>query len=326
MISQLDLEGVGRHGRPGGYGLKHNSTYIKQEQFGGPKFIVLDEDIYVNQENETISLDLTSVFTPGRNHVFAQLNILPIYFLADDGTKETGVINSNHVDLGKALPDITFGQLFTAVSNIFNLDITVINQTVFLNYINKQVLKNNLVDLSKYEKKNVNVSFNHNNKYLLKYEENEDEKVLDRIIIDAKEIKVVKPSEMLPEIENTISIDAFPLLYEENTVITKDLGSDKINLLIYNGLLEGSNYVQVPTSLLIPSIHNQYYKEWLNNRAVAKSFDIDFSAMTEDAVSIKVKDRIFMHNNFHIIKSISKQQVSRDIVEIEMKTETLKIS
>lgn len=326
IIGQIEIEGVVLNGRPGGYGIKHNSTYIKQQRIGGEKrFFFIDLEIIVNNNNETVTVDLTSVYTPGREEIFANIQILPIYYINDDGSKESGIINSNVIDVARSLPDITFGQLVTTVSNLFNLDLSVKGNIVTLNYKVDSIYDNTVHDFRKFEQVYPVINFKSDQKFLLEYEENDEEKLYDKVYIDNKGAKIIKPKESISEIENTISINASPLLYDTNTVKAHSESTDSLNLIIYRGLINENNYADVPTPLLLPNIHEYYHRDWLEFRIQAKNYTPTFVCQIEDILKVSIKDRIFMYNNYHLIQNISRQQKSKDLFEIELSTETLKV-
>lgn len=326
IIGQIEIEGVVLNGRPGGYGIKHNSTYLQRQNIGGEKrFFFIDLEIIANNDNETVTVDLTSVYTPGREEIFASIQILPIYYINEDGSKESSIINSNVIDVARSLPDITFGQLVTTVSNLFNLDLSVKVNIVTLNYKVDSIYDNTIHDFRKFEQIYPSINFKSDQKFLLEYEENDEEKIYDKVYIDNKGVKIIKPKESISDIENTISINASPLLYDTNTVKAHSESTDSLNLIIYRGLINGNNYADIPTALLLPNIHEYYHRPWLEFRLQAKNYTPTFICQIEDILKVSIKDRIFMYNNYHLIQNISRQQKSKDLFEIELSTETLKV-
>lgn len=304
-----------------------NSTIVKTYYTVLPK-----EDFYIDEildllnENDILSIHLTSYTAYDNSFVqFAQLQLLPIYYINNSGNRESFIVNSNTINIGQSCPDITFGQLITTVVNLFNLDLTVENNNITLDYKVNSIYNNEVHDFRNFEKTNPKIDFKTGVKYLIAYEENEDEKTLDRILIDINGSKIIKPIEKIEDIENTISIGAYPLQIDINTVKAINQGADKINLLLYAGLQGGENYAEPPSALQLSNIYEYYYKEWITNRIKARAYAPTFTCKIEDILKLKVKDRIFMYNNYHLLQSISRQQVSKDLFEIELQTETIKV-
>ncbi|MDM1514582.1 hypothetical protein, partial [Myroides odoratimimus] len=206
-----------------------------------------------------------------------------------------------------------------------NLDLSVKGNVVTLNYKAEAIYDNIVHDFRKFEKAFPHINFKSDQKFLLEYEENDDDRKYDRVLVDTNGATVIKPNEVLTPVDNTISIAATPLLYDTNTVKTVAGSADRLNLLIYGGLINDNNYAEVPNPLFLPNIHEFYHRDWIENRIQAKNYTPSFICQIEDIIGVSIKDRIFMHNNYHLIENISRQQISKDLFEIELSTETLKV-
>lgn len=328
VIGSIHVKGDGSNsGVLGFYRIMHNNTVV----FGG-KYVkndtnlYLDEMIYINNpETEEITTIVHSEILKEYDQI-TKIQVIPQFIVKPDGSREPSVINSNKINIGKSLPDITFGQLVTTVSSLFNLDLSVQGNTVTLNYKVDAIYDNVIHDFRKFEKSFPHINFKSDMKFLIEYEESDEDKKYDRMVIDNTGAQVVKPNENLKPIDNTISISATPLLYDTNTVkASSSASADRLNLIIYGGLINENNYAEVPNALFMPNIYEYFHREWIENRIQAKNYTPSFVCQVEDILKVSVKDRLFMYNNYHLIQNISRQQISKDLFEIELSTETLKV-
>lgn len=327
IIGSIHVKGDGSNqGVLGFYRIMHNTTVV----FGG-KYVKNDTNLYVdemiyinNPETEEITTIVHSEISKEYDQI-TKIQVIPQFIVKPDGSKEPSVINSNIINIGRSLPDITFGQLVTTISNLFNLDLSVKGNVVTLNYKAEAIYDNIVHDFRKFEKAFPHINFKSDQKFLLEYEENDDDRKYDRVLVDTNGATVIKPNEVLTPVDNTISIAATPLLYDTNTVKTVAGSADRLNLLIYGGLINDNNYAEVPNPLFLPNIHEYYHRDWIENRIQAKNYTPSFICQIEDIIGVSIKDRIFMHNNYHLIENISRQQISKDLFEIELSTETLKV-
>jgi len=330
VIGSIHVKGDGSNkGVLGFYRIMHGENvvfggkYVKNEQN-----LYVDEMVYINDPaNEEIITIIHSEILPEYDQI-TKIQVIPQFIVLPDGNREPSVINSNKINIGHALPDITFGQLVTSISSLFNLDLSVKGNVVTLNYKVVSIYDNIVHDFRKFEKVFPHINFKSDQKFLLEYQESDEDKKYDRIVIDNDGAQVIKPNEVLTTYDNTVSINASPLLYDTNTVKTSSgsVSADRLNLIIYGGLINDNNYAEVPNSLFLPNIYEYYHREWIENRIEAKNYTPSFVCHIEDILKVSVKDRIFMYNNFHLIQNISRQQISKDLFSIELSTETLKVS
>lgn len=324
LIGSAMIEGVVLNGRPAGVSIWHNDNLIKEVVVGGEhKVITFDEEIYATNAVDTIRIQLTSVWAD-EEIMLANIQFLPIYYVDAYGNKIASIINPNKVDLNRSVPDITFGELITTVSNLFNLDLYIEEKKVFLNYINRRFKEGKVHDFRKFEVSNPPFDYKSGIKYLLEYQEDLEDAVLDKMYIDSKGSKSIKAGESIV-VDNNIVVNALPLPFETDTVKSVNNGIDKVNLIIYDGLNSGHNTCKPPSELWLENVFKKYHHKWLENRILAKGFRISFHCYIEEILNLKIKDRIFMYNNFHVIESLSKNQISKDLFEIEIETETIKV-
>ncbi|MBW3519489.1 hypothetical protein [Flavobacterium sp. NKUCC04_CG] len=283
----------------------------------------VDLTIHVSAPDEMLEFFVKSAVR--REDVLVNVQVLPIYFLNSQGQKTGSIVNENIVDLAKVVPNITFGQLVTVVTNLFNLDLVIGKDFVTMDFINTAFQKNTIHDFRDCEIVNPPRKLKSGVKYLLQYED--DSLGYDRVFVDINGMSVLKKEQRLAS-EKTISIGAAPLLRESRGVTTvkaNDGGEDSISLVLYSGLVEGKNTALDPSPLLLSSIYNKYYSAWLRNRILSQEFHVEFLTPIERILNLKIKDRIMMYNNIHLVKNIGLTQIAKDLFQVELETEILKV-
>jgi len=259
-------------------------------------------------------------------HTVYDLQILPLYFINSNGEKETNLLNENIVDLNKVVPNITFGTLVNSVLNMFNYDVdNITSSEIEINRIDNSIKQNEIIDLSAYENINVIRKPNLDSAFLVKYD-NEGDVDLGGFYIDKRTTKYVT-KEFNDAVENIISFPVYPLQNELiNDVYTAksiQSGDDKLCFVIYDGMQDGNNLTLDPIALSIPNLINVYHYDWLNNRVKSVKYEITFIANINKLMDLTSKKRPYCYSNYHLIRNISKTQLTDDNFEFELETETL---
>lgn len=285
---------------------------------------LVDIDFILNSGTCEIKIEVWTAIREAQT-VF-DLQILPVYYIDENGKKETNLLNLNEVDLNKNVPDMTFGNFVTTILNLFNYDVdSITSDEIVINRIQKSMLENELLDLSKFENIEVEREKKSETSFLLKYEE-EGDVDLGGFYIDKTESKTVT-KEFNKQVENTISLNVFPLQNEliGDVFTAKSVQSaeDKLCLVLYDGLQDGKNTTVEPTALAIPDLITEYHYDWLYNRVHSMTYKLSFTASIEEIIHLNTKKRAYFFNNIHLLKNTSKNQLKNDLFEVEIETETL---
>jgi len=285
---------------------------------------LVDIDFILNSGTCEIKIEVWTAIR--ESHTVFDLQILPVYFIDENGKKETNLLNLNEVDLNKNVPDMTFGSFVTTILNTFNFDVdSITSDEIVINRITKSIKENEFIDLLQFENIDVEREKKSETSFLLKYEE-EGDVDLGGFYIDKTESKFVT-KEFTKQVENTISLNVFPLQNEligdVFTAKSAQSSEDKLCFVIYDGLQDSKNTTVEPTALAIPNLVSEYHYEWLYNRVHCMGYKISFIAPIEEIIHLSTKKRAFCYNNIHLIKNISKNQLKNEMFEVEMETETL---
>lgn len=236
------------------------------------------------------------------------------------------VENKNHIDLTRAVPNMTFGEFLGVVKNWFNYDFTIVDQKVIMNKIVGQI-PDEPKDFQNYEIPHPKRTFLSNKVFYLKFQDLDNGEKLDAVLYDSKGLKIngTPPKENV----NTIEINGYPMpvaKYKEHHTPTAWVKRDTDNtlaLVYYDGLVDGINNAQNPAGVAFPEVFHSHWEIWLKQRVVSEEYQWKFYANAELFSGYSVKDYIYCYHNHHIIKNINKDKVGDNTYEIEITTETI---
>ena len=196
-----------------------------------------------------------------------------------------------------------------------------------MNFIEGEINYKSAINIKDFEVVKPSRNFNHDVSFLLKFSDVDSEDYNPNIIFHNKEgIELTDKNEN--KLTKTITIDALPLPQKSiNSISTayaiEQGGNTKIYAVLYDGLnAEGLNLTKDPTEILIPSVHNNYYKKWFEFRINAIRYKWKFLMYSENLSEIRKK--IYAYSRYHIIKTINKTQISEDLFEVDIESDTLK--
>ena len=259
--------------------------------------------------------------------VLFNLEINPIRLHDDSGNAVASIINLNQVDLKKAVPDMTFGDLVKFVLTAFQLDLTPRGTEMWMNYIKNEMMANPVQDLSMLEVKFPKRTFSKGNSYLLKYEDaNSDEYKWAEVFQNAEGYSTSGFTKDEKTVDIVLKALPLPLLNRNGVQTAHGFLEEKTKplLIIYNGLVGGKNIAQDPAPLLVPALHLQYHNEWLASRINATSYTWTFKTFIEPIQELMAKSSVHAYGNIHLVKSLQKTEVRPDLFEVELTTEAFK--
>ena len=233
----------------------------------------------------------------------------------------------NDIDLRKVVPEITGGTLITILKNWFNIDLDIDGNDIYMDFIEDEINYNNAENLEDYTELTPLKTSNNSTSFLLKFEDIDNEDFTPLSIFHSKNGVELSDKNVL-ETTNTIEVSALPLPQKSvsgiNTAYAIDNGgSTKVYAVLYNGLNEaGLNLTEDSTPITIPEVHSRLYFNWFEFRINSVTYKWSFKMFAENLS--KIKKKIFAYGRYHIIKTIEKTQVSEDLFEVDIETDTLK--
>lgn len=311
-------------------------------ELNGIKVFEIKTSLFISVKSGSIYLDfIVPVDTPNavlkayvrtfvnEYETILDLEIIPIYYLDENGNKITGLVNANEVDLNRAVPNITFGNFVTNVLTQFNYSIDKIeNGNIHINRVNRGMRENEVINLSQFE----NLEYERKPKFDIDFHfkyDAEGEIELPGVYISSNEF-VETTKDFKRDVQNTIQIKPFPLQSYITSLglLTVDgsVGSDdKMYLVLYKAVNVSVDYTvpQSPQELSMLNIYNGYHSDWISNRIQATEFSFSFTAEIESLVEFDTKKRGYMFNQTHLFKTINKTEIAPGLFEVECESENL---
>ena len=249
-------------------------------------------------------------------------NIKVEKIVADSVSK---ILNYNKVNLKEVVPDVTFGKLITELKKWFNLEINPSGKDIYIDFLEENINYQNSVDLSNFEVLKPKKEYNKTDSFLLKFMKPSSEEILYESVFQEK--STIQNNELLVnDFTDIIEIDMLPLPqksveFVETAYSFDNAGNQKMYIVFYDGLQSGLNLTVDTSDVLIPNIHNLYHKKWLSFRLNSINYQWIFKMFTEEVLQIKKK--IFAYGRFHVVKRLEKTQISEDLFEVQIESETL---
>lgn len=254
------------------------------------------------------------------------LGINPIVMHDIDGNIIPTVVNSNYVDLTRAVQDMTFGDVIKNLKNWFNYDLDVEGNQAIMNKIESKINYEGVDGFEHFEVKYPIRRFKKGDSYLLKFQDIESKDYTFLPVFQDRD-KIVNAGYIVNEKTNTIEINGLPLpLAIRNNVQTAhafESNNSKMYFVIYDGLTGDNNYSKPINEYLLPAVHLLYWLKWFKFRINSQSFNWIFKAWNHQILNLKAKAKIFCYGNVHIVKTINKTEIHPDVFEVEIDTETL---
>jgi len=235
------------------------------------------------------------------------------------------ILNYNKVNLKEVVPDVTFGKLITELKKWFNLEINPSGKDIYIDFLEENINYQNSVDLSNFEVLKPKKEYNKTDSFLLKFMKPSSEEILYESVFQEK--STIQNNELLVnDFTDIIEIDMLPLPqksveFVETAYSFDNAGNQKMYIVFYDGLQSGLNLTVDTSDVLIPNIHNLYHKKWLSFRLNSINYQWIFKMFTEEVLQIKKK--IFAYGRFHVVKRLEKTQISEDLFEVQIESETL---
>lgn len=311
--------------------LKYRNTVLRTFSQNG--FIALIGKVTLNIDViiETLSdldphfITLESTQRISTEKVIFELALNPIRLHDESGEAIPSIINLNQVDLKRAVPDITFGDLVKTISNWFNYDYDVDGDLFVMNKIQDEMNRAVPISMEQYEIKTPLRSFQRGISFLLKFQDIDSEDYQFQPVFHSDQ-GVTNSSFVTNDKTNTIEINAIPLPFlVRNGVQTAhafDSGNAKVMAVLYDGLTDGKNISQDPSELLLPAVHSSDWFDWFEFRIKAVPYRWRFNAFYEDIKNLTKKSKIYAYGRFHFIKTIQKTEISPDLLEVEIEAES----
>lgn len=216
--------------------------------------------------------------------------------------------------LSEFVPDMTFGDFVNTLKNWLNLDITILENTVSIDFVEKSIFEKKVRGHSNLEIPSPTWKNNNNRFFKLKY-------------ADGSEVFYNKLGQVYSDIDYEdddvveINMDLQSAIVESNKNITTAVApkdSSDIDFLIFSG----SAFVSAATSNLfsLQNVLDNFWLKWLNIRVHSKSIKEYFECSVFE--EIEIDELSNKYNENIILKKIKKKFLSEKRMKATIEGET----
>jgi len=255
----------------------------------------------------------------GKNIGVAQIQINPIRQHSDNGDPIPFVFNENAVDIARALPEWTFGELATAIKNLRNYDLIFDGAVVYMNRINIQP-NDDVIDFREFEIEKPTRKFTDKQSFLIKFPEIDGE-VSEDIFFDENGYQIGKKGN---ETTTEVPINVYPVKIKTYRAIATAKpvpDGSMLQLVFYDGLNStGDNHAKNPTGLSGKEIAEDL-KTWYINRVTNNGFTWSFLVEKNKIRNVNIRSEIYAYGRRLWIKQIVKNSISAVGYQVEITTE-----
>jgi hypothetical protein len=195
-----------------------------------------------------------------------------------------------------------------------------------MNRIESQMNYNNAFDLSMFEVRSPIRRFKKGYSFVLKFQDVETDYEYLPAFQSATE--VLYAGFKTDDKTKTIEVNALPLpnLLRDGITTAHAFVTDESKpfAVFYSGLIGTLNTTESPQAMMIPQVHETNWRNWFTNRIDAQQFTWNFKSWFDDISGLKAKGKCFAYGRYHIIKKIQRTELSPDLFEVEIETETLR--
>lgn len=224
----------------------------------------------------------------------------------------------NAFSLSNFMPDKTFGEFVGVLKNWLNLEIEVANGTVFINFVQDNILNKPKRDHRHLELPRPKRKFNGHRFYKLKYANEE-------------QVFYNKDGQIFSELDDDgfdlqqIEMEVIPAIVEMNkdymTAVAPEDDS-AIRFCLYDGLVDSHPLCNpaISQQLSLKNVFALYWEEWLRYRVNSFAYSESFECSVHDIINLK--ELSYKYNQFHIIKELRKKYLSESRMSVEIESET----
>jgi hypothetical protein len=258
---------------------------------------------------------------PGTTPLIGLIETISLY---DNGSAIPSVQNKPIINLKRAVPDVTFGDFLKITKNWFNYDWDVVDNQLVMNKIQTKLNEQTYFDISPFQTKIIPRKYNQGYSFVLSFGDVDTYQKIyhSRTLVATDNYKT---NEKTTEIQ----IDGLPLPNAfKNGVFTADAfesNESKVYAVLYNGLTNGNNYTQNHIELLLPNIHELYWRDWFNFRINAQTYTLVFRAFYEQIKDLKPKLKCWAYNKYFVPRKIERKEIKPDLFEINIEMDSIEV-
>tara|TARA_B100002049_G_scaffold5247_1_gene3712 strand:- start:1525 stop:3387 length:1863 start_codon:yes stop_codon:yes gene_type:complete len=229
------------------------------------------------------------------------------------------LLTPEEVKLNRCVPDITFGELFTAIRNYRNYDLRIVNGQAVVNKIETELKTRPKVNLKSFEIREPRITNNQDKTYLLKFQEIDND-LFDNtaVYVDRLGSATQNYSKQPDTTEIIINLAPMPNNSLKGISTAQMITDDKskLQLGLYGGLIDGKNTAANPRALGLANSYENYYRNWLNFRLNTRTVEWTFKCTPEVSRQITAYSEVQAYNSRFIPERVAKRVISKEEIEI----------
>lgn len=290
------------------------TTLFEQSSRGNRVTINKDINVNITSSNQfdPIWIDLRIPYT---TNSIAQFNGFEYRFTEGRLNELIGTYS-----LAEYMPDMKFGEYVNAIKNWLNLEISINEDFVNIEFVDTVLDNLPTVDHSKLEVKYPKRKKNSDRVFRLIYEDKSE------VLVDATGqiySDIEKENEDIIQIDMEVQMALVEQNYDQVTAVF-DEDAGKLIFALYDGIQNSKNNCVDNINNFygrVEDIYELFWKNWLANRTNNFTFRDSFTAHQSDQIDIRAK--IYKYNQTLLPKSISKKRTMDEHWEVEMEAETI---
>ena len=229
------------------------------------------------------------------------------------------VINNNEVDLKRAVPDITFGDLVKTIKNWKNYDLEIQGDKIFMNRIHTEN-RLQMKDFRSFAIKEPKKTLTTKESYLIKFPDMDEAKFnYPAVLIDENGMQLSQGEQ---QGSTQVNIEGYCLpkvLYRgEHSCIPRKNGGNVLGLIWYDGLRYGNKNEGETREELLPPKVTKYWEDWYKMRLSSYELSWSFIANKNQIREFALRDTLYVYGQRFFIKSITKNTLSRECYQVEI--------
>lgn len=299
---------------------KHTVTQVTTDEFTASSLnnrVTINKEISINVEgdqvNESIIVELRLLYT---TQSISEKNSFEYSY-------KEGRLNEldTSYSLAEMMPDMTFGDFIDSIKNWLNLDITMDEEFVTIDFIDKALDKLEIVDNGHLEEQYPKIKSNTDRLFKLNYP-NGDKLFIDRSGVIYSDLDRDESDAI------TIKMNCHMGTVEYNhgrTTVVDPEEASYLTFALYDGL-DASNRNNSVDNVngftgKIENIYQEFWKNWIYRRSINKTIKDRFSIHHTEP--LKVLSKIFKYNQILLPVKIRKKRVGNEYYDVEMEAETI---
>lgn len=256
------------------------------------------------------------------------LKIIPVRFRNKDGSPIISTLNLNEINLTRVVPDMTFRDLIMIIKNWKNYEFIPVDDVIYMNRITLKLNRDAAIDISEFDIEEPERIFHDDRQFELIFTDGKSNAVYKYDSVLVSNESVIINNYTASDTVKSIKIDALPLPVITRNGVTTALSyedeTSKLRVVCMKPMPAGGTPVgHWNENVLVTSIYENEYKDWLNFRINSLEWNWDFVISVEKFREVSIQTLIYAYSNYHILSEMEKERLNSMYWRITAKTESL---